>query len=240
MINILKLITIKPIFLKPFTPDLNISKLIANNNQTNNTSVNESLSTSNNRPKKFFKNSPLIHISILAVVIVLIAVFSIKNLTKPQSVLTSTLGTQDQRINIEKPKAVQSINKQYLFPLKDTSDQEVSKLKYEIQNAELRDEIVIKGQKATEVNGKTFLVLNLKITNDYNKAVDINTRDYIRLMVNNSSEKLAPEIHNDPVEIQAISTKYTRLGFQISDTDKNLTLQIGEITGKKELLKLKF
>ena len=67
----------------------------------------------------------------------------------------------------------------------------------------------------------------------------MNTRDYVRLTVNNGSEWLAPDIHNDPVEIQAISTKYTRIGFPISDTDKKLKLQIGEINGDKEIVDLK-
>ena len=78
----------------------------------------------------------------------------------------------------------------------------------------------------------------MKITNNYDKSVQIPTRDYIRLMVNGSDEKLAPDIHNDPVEIQAISTKYTRVGFPINETDKDLILQVGEIAGKKQTVKL--
>jgi hypothetical protein len=49
---------------------------------------------------------------------------------------------------------------------------------------------------------------------------------------------LAPEIHNDPVEVQALSTKYTRLAFPIDDTYKDLTLYVGEINGHKDAIKL--
>lgn len=107
-----------------------------------------------------------------------------------------------------------------------------------LTSAELQDEIVIKGQKANAVKGKEFLIINLKLTNNYSKTIQINTRDYIRLSVNKSDEKLAADIHNDPVEVQAISTKYTRLGFPIDETDKNLTLYVGEINGKKESITL--
>lgn len=67
----------------------------------------------------------------------------------------------------------------------------------------------------------------------------MNTRDYVRLIIDgNQEEKLAPDIHNDPVEIQAISTKQTRLGFAIDDNDKSLALQVGEIDGEKEVIEL--
>lgn len=181
---------------------------------------------------------------LFAVLVILIILFAgfilIKNASKNQSSAsnTSTLGAEDQRVNVQKPKSTQELNRQFSFPLKGADGNEVSQIKYEIQNVELRNEIIVKGQKATAVQGRTFLILNLKITNNYDKSIQINARDYVRLVVNNAPDKLAPDIHNDPVEIQAISTKYTRLGFPINDTDKNLVLQIGEISGPKESITL--
>lgn len=186
--------------------------------------------------KNVFKNSKLLLFIVIGIIVVTTAYITISNLTKSQS--KTVAGIQDNKITIQNAKASQELNKEFLFPLKDAKGKEISKLKYSIQKAELRDEIIVKGQKATAIKGRTFLILNLKITNDYEKSIQISARDYLRLTVNNSSEKLAPDIHNDPVEIQAISTKFTRLGFPINDTDKNLTLQVGEIDGKKELIKL--
>ena len=98
----------------------------------------------------------------------------------------------------------------------------------------------MKGQRARAVQGRNFLILNLKLTNQYTQAIEIKTSDYVRLSVNNKNEFLAPDIHNDPVAVQPISTKYTRIGFPINDSDKNLMLRIGEIKGKKETIKLSF
>ncbi|MCL5438802.1 MAG: hypothetical protein M1268_02335 [Patescibacteria group bacterium] len=144
----------------------------------------------------------------------------------------------DTRVQAPQTKASQTINKELLFPIKNSKGDEVTKIKYLVEGVDLQDAIIIKGQKANAVKGRTFLIVNLKITNDYKQAIEINSKDYVRLSVNGNSEMLAADIHNDPVQIQAISTKLTRLGFPIDDNYKTLTLQVGEINGKKETIKL--
>ncbi len=147
----------------------------------------------------------------------------------------------DTRSGVPAAKASQTINKKFSFPLKDQEGKEVSKIKIDLQGVELRDQIIVKAQRVTAISGRTFLVLNLKITNEYNKTVQMNTRDYFRLSVNNNEDELlAPEIHNDPVEAQASSIKYTRLAFAINDSDKNLKLRVGELLNdKKTVIDLK-
>jgi hypothetical protein len=116
----------------------------------------------------------------------------------------------------------------------------VSNLKYTLVSGELTDQILVNGQKATAVSGKTFLIINIKLTNDSNNKATINTRDYIRLSTGSDSEWLAPDIHNDPVEVQPISTKYTRLGFPVDSNVKNFKVRVGEINGDKTTLDLTF
>ena len=70
--------------------------------------------------------------------------------------------------------------------------------------------------------------------------IEISTRDYIRLSVNDSEERLEFTIHNDPVEVGAISTRPTRLAIPIDDTDQKLTLYVGEIKGDKEAVEIQF
>ncbi|MCX7928212.1 MAG: hypothetical protein N2558_00815 [Patescibacteria group bacterium] len=174
---------------------------------------------------------------VLSVILVLSVIFFGISKILPSSNSNQNAKTQPE---IKGASAITSINKEFEFPLTDAKGKEISKIKYFIESAELRDEIIIKGQRATSVKGRIFLIINLKITNNYQKTVNINTRDYIRLSVNDSSELLAPDIHNDPVEVQAISTKYTRVGFPINTSDKNLTLQVGEVNKDKESIFLDF
>ena len=152
---------------------------------------------------------------------------------------SGTVTTSSGKVTLPAPSASQTLDKSFSFPLKDATGKEVSKFKYEIYSVEKRDEIIVKGKRAIAVAGRTFLIVNVKIKNDYKSTVSINARDYIRLTVNNGSDKLAADIHNDPVEVQSDSTKQTRLGFPINESDKNLTLLVvGELEGKKETIKL--
>lgn len=140
----------------------------------------------------------------------------------------------------EAPKALatQELNKEFSFPLKDDKGKEVAKISYLVESANLQDAFIYQGKVATAVKGRSFLIFNLKITNPYTKTIEINAKDYLRVKVNNSSEQLAPEIHNDPVQIQANSTKYTRIGLPINDSDKNMVLLIGELQGQKQKVNL--
>lgn len=150
-------------------------------------------------------------------------------------------GVTDNRPDAGQANATLALNRELAFPLKNEKNESVGQFKYIVETAELRQEIIVKGQRATSVKGRIFLVINLKINNDTNNKLALNTRDYIRLMVNdNEKELLAPDVHNDPVEIQAISTKYTRVAFPINETDKNLKLRIGEISGEKQTVELNF
>lgn len=146
----------------------------------------------------------------------------------------------DNRTTIQAPKATVPINRNFTFNITNNG-QTLGKIDYFLDGAELRNEIVVKGQTATAVRGRTFLIINLKLKNDQKTPITLNTSNFIRLSVNdNLKEWLAPDIHNDPVEIQAISTKLSRVGFPISDTDTKLKLQVGEIDGDKTVVDLKF
>jgi hypothetical protein len=190
----------------------------------------------NNRNiKKFIKQNIFFIVGILFIVVIISLIISTLRSNADSSNFSNNTNPVQTTSNSKK---TQQINKSLLFPLKDNAGKELSKIKYEIQTAELADTIVVKGQTAKASKGREFLIIALKITNDYDKTININSRDYIRLVVDGSTEKLAADIHNDPVEVQAISTKYTRLGFPIYTKDRNLELVIGEINGKKESIKL--
>lgn len=176
----------------------------------------------------------------LAAIVLIVVILGVLALRKNSQSPTGVAQTASGQVDVQKPRATKTLNKTFNFPLKDDSGKQVSTITYTIQSVELRDQIIVKGETATAVKGRTFLIVNLKLTNNFTKSVQINARDYIRLILAGSSEKLAADIHNDPVEVQAISTKYTRIGFPIDDTNKKFTLQVGEITGPKQDVKVSF
>lgn len=148
--------------------------------------------------------------------------------------------TTGEKVSLAAPLATASVNQTFEFPLLDQNGNEASRIKYVLETAELRDEIIVKGQRARAVNGKAFLTISLKITNPYQQGISINSRDYVRLSVAGSPELKAPSIHNDPVEVQAISTKESRVGFAVDQDQKQFTLYIGEIRGEKQVVELNF
>lgn len=152
---------------------------------------------------------------------------------------SATLGTDTaSKVELKPARASMDINKDIKINI-EGADKEDGEVTMTIVNAEMRDEIVVQGQRASSVAGRTFLVINLKLTNNLKSGVKINTRDYLRLAVGDKKDEwLAPDIHNDPVEVQAISTKPTRVAFPIDDNNTHFTLAVGEINGSKENIDL--
>lgn len=184
-----------------------------------------------NGSKGFFNLSNKTPFILLALVVGLIIFFGLQ---RSLSQSTTDAVSQDERTNINAPLQKQSIDKSFSFPLREQDGKEVSQLIYLVESVEVRDQIIVKGQRATVIQGRRFLIVNIKLTNNFDKTINVNAKDYLRVIINGSSEKLAPDMHSDPVEVQPISTKFTRLGMTINDTDKKITLQVGEISGKKE------
>ena len=183
--------------------------------------------------KRSMRRSLWLPFALVGLVVLIAGILAFRTLSN------TSVGAQDG-INLSqaKPLATQALNRTFEFPLVDGEGKEVSKIKYIIEGAELQDEIIVKGQRAYAVEGRTFLILNIKIINNYDQGIQINAKDYIRLIINGTSDRVAADVHNDPIQIQAISTKQTRLGFPIDDTYKSLVLQIGEIKGEKQTLNL--
>ena len=180
----------------------------------------------------------------LPALILLVIVIGVLALTTKfiQSAFSGQSGRiSDGRIELKEARGKMPINKTYEFPIVDDKGKEVTRLKFFLDAAELRDEIILNGQKATLIKGKTYLIVTVKLTNKSDKFINMKVRNYVRLGLNNNNDDwAAAEVYNDPVEIQPLSTKQTRLGFPINDSDRNWILKVGDLDGKKENIPLKF
>ena len=155
---------------------------------TSNTRLNSTGSTGSNigfqfkKIKRFFKNSKTMPFIIIGVIVLVLLLVVFRNLSRhavmgqTPTVATSPTG----QISIAKPLETETLNKNFQFPLNNASGQQVSQIQYNIQSAELDNQIIVQGQIATAVQGRVFLIINLNITNNYDKYIQLNTRDYVR------------------------------------------------------------
>lgn len=173
-------------------------------------------------------------VSFIVIAVIALVAFGIGRFTSPK--FTQYI---DTRTAAPTAKEQKTMNQSFDFAVKDNKGVEISKIKYVLNTAVIQDQIIIQGTRATAIKGKTFLIINFSITNNSNKYIQLNSRDYVRL-VGNNGELIAPDIHNDPIQVQPISTKESRLGFPVDDTIKNFTLSVGEVDGKKTTVALNF
>lgn len=94
------------------------------------------------------------------------------------------------------------------------------------------------GEPITANKGKEFLLLALEIDNKLKQKIIVDSQNFFRLKV--GEKFFAPDFYNGEIEILPISTKGDQLGFVVDEKQKNFELQVGEIDGKKEIVKIKF
>lgn len=188
--------------------------------------------------KKTLLNKKKISTFLLFVIIGGAVAVGVRTIMTQKPVLSPAKGVQlgDQSGEL----AIVSVEREFSFKAYDKDKKLSDPIKYTVNTAQLTKQIIVKGQKATAVKGRTFLIINLKLVNQSQKSLYLNTRNYLRVQPAGTEDKLAPEIHNDTVEVQPLSTKLTRVGLPVDESQKEFTLLIGEIDGKKESVNLKF
>lgn len=186
----------------------------------------------------FLKNKfrSLAALGFLLIIASIITLKSVNSKPIPKSeVMSSALSKPDSSQMLS-----DQINQDFTF-LTDPNNKKSSSFVYKIISAEVNNKTVISGQDVHASEGKSFLIIQLKLVNNTDQNMAITTRNYIRLAVNSSNnEFMAPDFYNDPVNVQPISTKPTQLGFVIDAGQKDFLLKVGEIDGKKTDVKVDF
>lgn len=90
----------------------------------------------------------LLFIFLLIIGVILAARFLFTGESSTQTDSTSEDG-------IVEAKEIQSLDREFIFPLND-GEKDVSEVKFFIDDVELREEIVVQGQKAVAVPGRIF------------------------------------------------------------------------------------
>src|SRR3989344_4482055 len=83
---------------------------------------------------------------------------------------TGSVNSQQGNNQIKLAEAVDktSLDRSFEYPVRDKDGNEVSKIKFTIENASLEKEVIVKGKKNRAVEGRAFVILNLKIQSSLN------------------------------------------------------------------------
>lgn len=112
------------------------------------------------------------------------------------------------------------------------------KMKINLTNANITNQILIQGKRAKTRKGKLFLIVTMELSNDEPSVVYSFPVDLIRLA--REDKKFAPSVHQGRVEIRPTSTKVSNVGFVIEEDEKNFTLELGEISETKQSVSVDF
>ena len=138
-----------------------------------------------------------------------------------------------------KPQA--KINKEFNVQARTRDKIRVSdaNLKVNLVNAEMAGSLLVQGKRAKTREGKTFLIINMEVENTYAVPLYSFPIDLLRL-VREDDKRIAPSVHQGTVEVRPISTKKSNVGFVVDPNEKNFKLEVGEISGEKEILEISF
>lgn len=130
------------------------------------------------------------------------------------------------------------LDRTYTFDINDRTGTKIGDFGYTIKDVQRTKEITIAGRTAQAVGDRELVILNIELKNSGNIPISVAVRNYLRLSVNGQDKQLAPDYHNDPVDLQPQSVEDVRLGFNIAQSDHSLVLSVGELTGQKDIIKL--
>lgn len=165
-------------------------------------------------------------------IVIVLAIFTFVNVSAKKS-NGSTSGAKTQTVNIDRNFEFPAIN--------NLAKKVPDKIKVRIKGVEKTNQVLVKDQVFTAKNNKLFLIVNLDLRSDSTLPLNIIPGDLVRLSVEGDKDtRYAPDLHNNLVQVAAISTKVDRVGFVIPDMSKNFILYIGEIEGEKQEISLNF
>jgi len=174
-------------------------------------------------------------ISIAVIIVVLISVVLVTGLSgkSNNSVVSGITSNTDYS-----PDKIATVNKTIEIPIREQDGEDTGqKLKITFSTIDKAKRILIKGQGATAREGKVFLILNMEIENDSTNQLTVRPVDFIRL-IESDDRSFAPDVHNDDVEVEAISIKKTRVGYVVNEEVSIFSFAIGEISGDKDLIEV--
>ena len=151
----------------------------------------------------------------------------------------SVMGVDTSSENLAAPLAEKDLDYTFSFTASDAQGYAAGNVNFLITKAEKTKEVLVQGRPANAKGEKAFLVLNIEIENADTQDRYIAPVDYLRL-VGEDGKLFAADIHSEVVKVQPISTKITRVGFVINESENYFNFQIGELNADKQNIEVTF
>lgn len=133
-----------------------------------------------------------------------------------------------------------AINQTYAIVARDKDGRSLgTETNLVITDAEKTSSVLIQGKRYNTRNGKLFLLINFEMDNPDTSVYYTNPTDLVRYQ-RVDGKKFAPTVHQGIVQVRPQSTKNSNVGFVVDESEKNFTIEIGEVDGTKQTLEIKF
>lgn len=136
-------------------------------------------------------------------------------------------------------KATVNIGRSFTFEAQKVKTKGTEEVKFTLAQAELKDQIRVKGVPKNADSNNQFLLLRLEIENSSTDDLSITPSDLIRL-VREEGKMFAPDFHNATVIIDPLSVRKDLVSFVVPATEKNFSFLVGELDGDKETVVVNF
>ena len=108
-----------------------------------------------------------------------------------------------------------------------------------LTNTTINNTLLIQGKRASTREGKTFLIINMEVENQFKVPLYIFPIDLLRL-VREDGKRIAPSVHQGTVEVRPVSTKKSNVGFVIDPNEKDFNIEVGEVNRDKQVIEISF
>lgn len=145
-----------------------------------------------------------------------------------------TQGNQIVTLNREFEFSIPAINDSgQIIPKKE------GKIKFKLNEAELKKDIKVKGESRQAGDGQTYLIIRIELQNDSPDRLAIISSKYVRL-IGLENKKFSPDFHNAMVAVDPLSVRRDIVAFIVNKDSKNFTFQVGELEGEKQSIEVAF
>lgn len=175
------------------------------------------------------KYRKLLVIAIFLIVLVIggVLVFKPRNKT-PQTKALSSGSTV-------KSKATAKIDRSFEFDALNAKNNKKT-IKFLLVNAEIKDEIQVKGKSRKSAVNKDYLLIRIELDNSSTEKLAFISSDFLRLEKN--GKLYAPDFHNGRVISEPLSVKNDVVAFVVDAGTKKVSFLVGDLSGEKEKIEI--